>query len=231
MDPLTISALVSGGLELGKGVVGAIQGFGAKKKIKEQWKDRPAYTRPKEVEEMLDIYRKEAGRSQLPGQDLIEAKLGRATGRSIRQAERFAPSSTAALGAISDVYGREQDAIRDLGIQFAQYKAAQQGQLAAGLGQAAQYSDQEFYLNKMQPWEQKMNELWSQKQAGFGNMWSGTTGAAGTFMDYAGTRAYTDAMSGMLSPQSGTAAPTGYSYNPEGQLQKKTKWGTATYNE
>ena len=204
MDPLTIGALVSGGVSLVKGIFGGAQGLSANKKINNLRSNRPTYTRPDEVNQMMDVYRKAAGRSQLPGQDLMEEKLGRSTAAGVRQVGKYASSSSSALGAITDIYGKEQDAIRDLGIQFASYKDAAERQLAVGYGQAAQYSDREFEINKMRPWETRMNELQSQKQAGAENFWGGVTGAASTALDFAGTKYFSDTMAGMYGAGAGT---------------------------
>ena len=185
---LATAALISAGISGAKAIFGGIQGLSANKKIKDLRKNRPTYTRPKEVDEMLDVYRRSANRSQLPGQDLMENKLGQATARGVRQVGKYASSSAGALGAVTDIYGKEQDAIRDLGIQFAQYKDAAERQYAAGLGQSAQYSDREFELNKMRPWGTRMNELQSNKQAGADNFWGGVSGLASTALDFAGTK-------------------------------------------
>jgi hypothetical protein len=194
MSLLATAALISAGVSGAKAIFGGVQGLSANKKIKEQRANRPVYTRPNEVGQMMDIYRKQAGRSELPGQGLMEEKLGRSTAAGVRQVGKFASSSAGALGAITDIYGKEQDAIRDLGIQFAQYKDAAERQLASGYGQSAQYSDREFEINKMRPWETRMNELQSNKQAGAENFWGGVSGVASTALDFAGTKYYGDTL-------------------------------------
>jgi len=200
MEPFTIAALASMGVSGIKSLLGAAQGFAASKKMKDLWRQREEYQRPEEINQMVDLYRQRAAISQLPGQDLMEAKLGRTTAKGIRQAERFAPSSTAALGAVQGLHEAEVGAIRDLGIEFARYKAAREAEYAAGLGTAAQYADEEFYYNKQLPWEMKMNEMASMRQTGFQNMWSGLEGMAATAMDFAGTKYAIDAYTNMPIP-------------------------------
>ena len=200
------AALISGGISAVKGIIGGIQSLGARKKQKELWNSRPTYERPDEANEMLDLYRKQAARTELPGQKLMENKFGATTASGIRQVNKAASSSTSALSAITDIYGKEQEAVRDLGIQFAQYKAMQEQNLAQGLGQAAQYSDQEFQYNKQQPWDIKMNEASSRQQAGAANLWGGIEGMGSAALDFAGTKYAIDA----LKPPSGTS-PTGAS--------------------
>ena len=188
MSVLGAAALISAGISGAKAIFGGIQSLSANRKQKKLWDKRPTYERPEEANEMLDLYRQNAAASELPGQGLIEDKLGGVTARGVRQVGKAASSSASALSAITDIYGKEQDAVRDLGIQFAQYKAMQQDKLAQGLGQAAQYSDQEFMYNKQQPWDIKMNELSSKKQAGAANMWGGIEGVGAAATDYMGTK-------------------------------------------
>jgi hypothetical protein len=112
----------------------------------------------------------------------------------VGQAQRSASSSVAALGVVTDLYGRKQQAIRDLGIQFAEYKAARQSELGGALGQAAQYSDREFEMNKWMPYQVRMNELMSQKQAGAANLFGGAEGMGMAFNNLAGTQSYLDVL-------------------------------------
>jgi hypothetical protein len=214
MEPITtallIGSAVKGAVGLAKGIFGASQASKARKEQKSLWDNRPTYERPEEVNEMLDLYRQSAARTQLPGQDLMEEKIGSATAFGARSAERFAPSSTAALGAVTDLYGREQNAVRDLGIQFAQYKAAQEAQLARGLQVGAQYSDQEFQYNKQQPWDIRMNEASSQRQAGAANFWEGLQGVGSAAMDFVGTKYAANAFGGGGFGGAGGGTPVAY---------------------
>ena len=209
LPALALAAIIGGAASVAtntaKGIFGGIQARKAKKGMEKMWKNRPTYERPQEAREMLDLYRQQAARTELPGQGLIEDKLGARTAAGARQVQKTASSSASALGAITDIYGREQDAVRDLGIEFAKYKSAQEAQLAQGLGQAAQYSDQEFQYNKQQPWDIKMNEFTSQRQAGAENMWSGISGIASTAADFAGTAYYGQMMGGQGGAAQGSA--------------------------
>lgn len=192
---LLAGSLISGGLNLAKGIMGGIQASRASKELKNL--ERPTYERPEEMDELLQLYRERAGVSELPGQRTMESRMDAQTAESIGAAERVAPSSVAALGAVTDVYGKKQDAIRDLAITFANYKAQRQSELGGALQTAAGYSDKEFEWNKALPYQTKLNELTSQKQAGMANLFGGLEGLGSTALNLMGTKSYLDVLKGM----------------------------------
>ena len=212
MDPLTISALISGGISLGKGILGAVQSGKAAKELKGM--KAPTYTRPEEANELLDLYRQRAAATQLPGQEAIESGLGATVAQGVSDVQRSASSSVSALGAITDLYGKKQSAIRDLGIQFAEFKAARQGELAGALGQSAKYSDMEWEMNKLRPYEVRMNELQSQKQAGAANLFGGLEGMGMAFNNLAGTQSYLDVLKRLNPSGTGQAGTGAGVFNP-----------------
>lgn len=187
---LLAGALISGGLNLAKGIIGGIQASRASKQLNKL--KAPTYERPEEVGDLLSLYQQRANISQLPGQENMESRMDAATASSVGAAERVAPSSVAALGAVTDVYGKKQDAIRDLATTFAQYKAQRQGELGGALQTAAGYSDKEFEMNKWLPYQVKMNELTSQKQAGMANLFGGLEGMGSSALNLMGTQSYLD---------------------------------------
>lgn len=187
-----LSAGISAAMGLTKGIIGAVQLGRANRELRGM--KAPTYTRPEEVGEMVDLYRRRALATQLPGQESIESGLGATVAEGVTQAQRAAPSSVAALGAVTDLYGRKQGAIRDLGIQFAEYKAARQAELGSALGQAAGYSDREFEMNQWMPYQVRMNELMGRRQAGAANLFGGAEGVGMAFNNLAGTQSYLDVL-------------------------------------
>lgn len=181
-----ISAGISAFGGLAKGIVGAVQ-LGRAKRPK-----APTYTRADETNELVDLYRKRAAATQLPGQEAIESGLGATVAQGVSDVQNTASSSVSALGAITDLYGRKQQAVRDLGIQFAEFKAARQGELGDALKTGAAASDKEFEINKWLPYQTKMNEYTSQKQAGAANLFGGFEGIGTAFNNMAGTQGYLD---------------------------------------
>lgn len=190
MDPLTIAGLITGGVNAVKSLFGGKQLSDSQKALRKL--KRPTYTRPQESNELLDLYRKRSAATQLPGQEAIESGLGATVAQGVSDVQNTASSSVSALGAITDLYGRKQQAVRDLGIQFAEYKAQRQGELGNALGQAAQYTDKEWEMNKLRPYEVRMNELMGNRQAGATNLFGGLEGMGAAWMNTAGTKAYLD---------------------------------------
>ncbi|MBN2841450.1 MAG: hypothetical protein JXM68_00070, partial [Sedimentisphaerales bacterium] len=178
MDPITIAALIKGGLGLAKTITGGIQTARAKKDLARGF---PKYSRPEEYKKMMSIYQQQAGMGQLPGQDRYEAKLSESTARGVRAASKYADSPVAAVAASSQLYSQQQSAIRDLGLQYAAFQQQSQMNLARGLQQGAQYSDQEWYQNKMYPDQVRRNMAAQQFNSGQQNLWGGLDmmGAAG----------------------------------------------------
>lgn len=202
---LLAGALISGGLSAVKGIVGAVQSRRAAKDLRNI--QRPTYERPQEAGEMLDMFRQRASISQMPGQEGMESRMGAGVAQGVQDIQRTASSSVAAMGAVTGLHGRRQDAIRDLGVQFAEYKSARQAELGQALGQAAQYSDREFDMNKWQPYQVRMNELTSQKQAGAANMWGGLEGMGTAFNNLQGTQGYLDVLKQMGQGGQGQSMP------------------------
>jgi hypothetical protein len=204
-----ISAGFSAGMGLTKGIIGAVQLSRVNKALKGM--KAPTYTRPDEVNELVDLYRQRAAATQLPGQEAIESGLGATVAQGVSDVQRSASSSVSALGAITDLYGKKQSAIRDLGIQFAEFKAARQGELAGALGKSADYSDTEWEMNKLRPYEVKMNELTSQKQAGAANLFGGGQEIGMAFNNLMGTQNYTDILKRLQGEGQGSG---GSGFNP-----------------
>ena len=211
MVPLVVAGIgagISGLASLAKGIFGASQASKASKALKKM--KSPTYNRPEEYQDLMDLYRQQAGMSQLPGQQAYESRMGAGVAESVSDLQKSASSSATAQSSLVDIYGKKQDAIRDLAVQFAEYKTARQRDLAKGLEQGADYSDKEFEVNKWLPYQTKMNELTGQRQAGAANLWGGIEGMASAGMNLMGTASYLNVLEGMR-PQygSGVPAPTG----------------------
>jgi hypothetical protein len=168
MEPISLAIMAA--LGLGKAVVGGVQTAKARKELN---KNFPKYSRPEEYDKMLALYQAEAGRGELPGQSRYEAKISESTSRGIRSAAKYADSPVAAVAAANQLYGQQQSAIRDLGLQFASYQQQATQNLAGAYQQGAQYSDQEWYQNVMYPDQVKRNMAAQKFNAGQQNLWGG----------------------------------------------------------
>ena len=185
MDPITLSLLaagvaVKGVVGLGKAIVGGIQ---KRKAQKELDKETPKYSRPEEYEKLLGIFQQQASLGQLPGQDQIEAKLSANTARGTRAIGKYADNPVAAVASVAGLYGREQGAIRDLGIQFSEFRNRAQNQLAGAYKMGADYSDKAFSYNQWYPDQMRRNMAAQKWNSGQQTMWSGIDQAAAAGVD------------------------------------------------
>ena len=185
MDPISLAllagaAIIKGGVGIGKAIAGGIQKRRAQRELD---KETPKYSRPEEYEKLLGIFQQQASLGQLPGQDQIEAKLSANTARGTRAIGKYADNPVAAVAATAGLYGREQGAIRDLGIQFAEFRNRAQGQLANAYKIGADYSDKEFSYNQWYPDQMRRNMAAQKWNAGQQNLWGGIDQVAGAGVD------------------------------------------------
>lgn len=158
------------GLGLTKFIAGAVQSSRAKKDLAREF---PKYSRPEEYDKLLSLYQREAGRGELPGQDRYEARISESTSRGARSAAKYADSPVAAVAASSQLYGQQQAAIRDLGLQYAAFQQRAQQNLAGAYQMGAQYSDKEWWQNVGYPDQVRRNMAAQRFNAGQQNLWGG----------------------------------------------------------
>jgi len=181
-----VGAAVAGVANTVKGVFGLVQRNKAQSQINRLNESRPVYEN-QSIKDMMALYQNNANISQLPGQQNMESRMDANTASAVSQAAQYAPSSAAMLGAITNVYGKKQEAIRDLATTFAQYKAQRQQELGQAYQVAAQDEAQAWNINKWVPWQTKMNEAVSMRQAGMDALWGGIEGIAASGFALAGS--------------------------------------------
>jgi len=233
MGPLAamgISAGISGLTNIGQALYGGFQARRARRGLEDLRRNRPIYETPEAATQALGLSRQMAY-GEMPGRTYTEERLGRTTAAGVRNIGRMAPSSSAALGAVTDVYGRQLEAERDLGYNAALWRAQMMQNYQAQLGQMAGYQDQAFNLNQWIPYQQQMNELQSQRMVGQQNLWGGIQGLANTASSFMGDVSQLGAMQQMF-PQGGNTGtnyiPNVYGRGGSGQATPLTPsiWGT-----
>lgn len=181
-----VGAAVAGGANTVKAVFGLVDRVKAQRKINELNANRPVYEN-QSIKDMMALYQQNANISQMPGEQNMVSRMNANVASSIGQSAQYAPSSAAMLGAVTDIYGKKQEAIRDLATTFAQYKAQRQQELGQAYQVAAQDEAQAWNINKFVPWQVKMNEAVSQRQAGMDALWGGLEGIAASGFALAGS--------------------------------------------
>jgi hypothetical protein len=216
MDPITIAMLVAAGIKgaagLGKAIAGGVQANRARKELAKEF---PKYSRPEEYDKLLSLYQREAGRGELPGQDRYEARISESTSRGVRSAAKYADSPVAAVAASSQLYGQQQSAIRDLGLQYAAFLQRAQQNLAGAYQMGAQYSDKEWWQNVGYPDQVKRNMAAQRLGAGQQNLWGGIDMFGAAAIDAAGIYSATQGGGNGMGLSQGSKAYYGGQTSPQ----------------
>ncbi len=211
---------------LAKGIFGAVQTSRANKQIKNLLNNPVTYKRPEEYFQELQQRKQMAAQQQLPGQGYIENNIGQAVASAMTGAERGAISSNTYQKSVGDILQKQINAYQDLGFQASQFQQQQKENYLGTLQRGAGYSDWEFNVNKLQPYEQKLNMAFSNRQAGMQNLFGGAEGVIGGINDFAGTRYYSDVLKALQGGNNTQGAigggnrslPIGQPYSPQNNL-------------
>ena len=204
-----IPSIIQGGLGLAKTITGAVQMGRAKmpSSIK--------YDIPSGVTDFLTQTNLMAKRG-LPGEDIIQGQLGSQAASAVGDVSRSYDSAVGAGGATRDIYMKSMDAVRDLGLKSAEYRATMQDRATQANLVEADYQDKAWEYNVNMPYQRQMNEYWGKKQAGMSNLWGGldTMGSAAVsgysgWQQRQGMQGLIDAIKGMGSASGGGVAPSG----------------------
>lgn len=71
---------------------------------------------------MLNMYRRRAGQTEMPGQRLLEQSLGASSSQALNRIKEYGGSSQGVLGALSNVYGSQQQQLRNQALSNAQWQ-------------------------------------------------------------------------------------------------------------
>lgn len=166
MDPLTIAMLaklVPMGINAIKSGVQASQ---AKKLAKTE---RPEYQIPEEALQALNQAKYLSGMTELPGQNLMEAKVGQNLSKGVSELERVSTNPADLASNVAKMYMSGNESINDIGLQAGQQYLRNQGMLTDALGTMAGYRDKQFEINEMQPYENNMAASAALREGSFRN--------------------------------------------------------------
>jgi hypothetical protein len=124
----------------------------------------------------------------------MTGQIGESTAKANTYLERGAMGSNQYMSGVLQGQDKELDAIRNLGIMSAQWRTQQKQNLATEQGVMGGLQDQAWDYNVNQPWQIKANMANEQRQAGSQNLFGGLEGIGSSIMNYAGTKAYLDAL-------------------------------------
>jgi hypothetical protein len=147
--------------------LGAYQMIKAKK-LKENLGDRPVY-------DYTEAKAANAGQLALaqgeaPGLAQQMQGVNQGLANTTQSIANMAPSGAAGLGALVQAGAGTQQTVADLLANAAQQKLGLQQNYLQGKAGLQQYADQAFQTNKFDPYNAKVNELATMKQAGLQNL-------------------------------------------------------------
>jgi hypothetical protein len=175
MDPVTMMLLAQAiptGLQLAKS-------YSQSQQAKELEKvGRPKYEIPEAVEQQVNQARYLAGMRELPGQNLMEAKLGQNTAKGISQLQNASANSADLASNIARIYGAQNEGVQNIGLKAGQNWLGQQGQLSNALRMLGQYQQQQWDYNQKQPYEEAKAAEAALREASYRNLAAASTGIA-----------------------------------------------------
>lgn len=187
MSVLAGLAIGSAALGLGQAIYGGSQAVRGGRQEDRLLSDRPEYDVPDvisdldRVPDMYEGYLSEIERRRtVPGQERAEQQIRQSGADATQSATERARTSSQALGAVSDIYSKEVEALQNLELESMRQQARERLNAMQQYGSAemqtaqlqGQYEDQAFRLNEMADWQQRMQGAQQRKQAGY-NMISG----------------------------------------------------------
>ncbi len=210
---------------------------------------RPWMEIPSEVSQGLNNAKYVAAQTKLPGQDLIEQKIGSSFANYANALEKVSPSTGTTLNDLSMGYQNNLNKLADLGIAGAENWQQNQGVLRNELNNMADWQQKKFMYNFDEPYRIKAATASALKGAGMQNINAGITDAAGTVANYANMNNYANMKSmdnsfdsfleglnkpnpvsiqeGNITPSTITTQPVGYGQGTPVEFTPKT---TAWYN-
>lgn len=175
--PLVAAALISSAPALLQAGQGISQGIRAKKLGNMK---SPMYTVPQPITDNVRAAQM-AYAAGLPGQGRIENNIGQNTAAANQAIIQSQQSPAAMLAGISSVNQNANNAIADLGVNAAQYRASQLNSLMSARDALARYQDRQFEINKLRPFEQQMAAASALRGASQQNLHGAAQSAADNF--------------------------------------------------
>lgn len=115
--------------------------------------ERPKFEIPEAVKQQVNQAKYLGSMRELPGQNLMEAKLGQNTAKGIAQMQNAAANSADLASNIARLYGAQNEGIQNIGLKAGQNWLAQQGQLNNALGTLSQWQNKQFEFDKVMPYD------------------------------------------------------------------------------
>jgi hypothetical protein len=177
MDPITmmlLAQLIPAGLNLGKA---AVQKHQANQFAKVE---RPKYNIPQGVLDAVNQSKYLASMRELPGQNIMEGRLGQNTAKGIAEMRNVAANPADLASNVAKLYASQNQGLQDIGMKAGQNWLGQQGQLNQALSRLGNYQDRQFEYNQNQPYQAAKGAESALRQASYENLYSGLSDIGST---------------------------------------------------
>lgn len=174
--PITAAAIAAGAGAVYKIGEGISENVKAKRLSKTP---RPTYAPPTAAEDALNLAKIRAARTTLPGQAMMENKIGATAANTIGALKEVSPTNASLLAGVSAAGANQGEQVTNLSIEAARQKAINEATLVSQLGTFAGYQDKAFEINKYQPYINAMNKAAQLQAAGKEKIYGGIKDVSG----------------------------------------------------
>jgi hypothetical protein len=176
-----------------KTILGGVQALKGNKQLNTLLANRPQYNISQGYQDAFKTYQSLAN-SNLPGYDIMKGQIDQSGARTNTSLERGAMSSSQYMSGALNSQDKELEAIKNLGLMSAQWKAQQQQNLAGAQQTMGGLQDQMWQQNVNDPYNMRLNMASEKKSAGMANLFGGMQDSASSLQQYAGASAYLKAL-------------------------------------
>jgi hypothetical protein len=201
MLPAIAAMLIAQGIGVGTKLVKA--GVQAHKANKLAKTPRPQYEIPEAVKQQVNQARYIAGMRELPGQNLIESKIGQNVGKGVAELKNVSANPADMASNVAKMYSGANDAIGNVGIQAGNQWLQNQGMLNQNLGMLGQYQNQQFDINKMQPYRNDMAASAALREGAYRNLSAAGQDVASAGAGYANMMFQQDQLNTLMGNKDG----------------------------
>jgi hypothetical protein len=199
-DLLGIGTIMNAGIGGIKSIFGGIQAIKGRKELKNLMGNYPTQTMSQGYQDAYKIYQGMAN-SNLPGYDIMKGQIDQSGARTMQNLERGAMSSNQLMSGVLSSQDKELDAIKNLGIMSAQWKAQQQQNLATQSNVMGEQQNQLFQHNVADKWGIQANMANGRINSGVNNLFAGLGDISSSIQNYAGTQALMKFYKSQQAPQ------------------------------
>ena len=146
--------------------------------------------------------------TELPGQNLMEAKIGQNLSKGVSELERVSTNPADLASNVAKMYMSGNESINDIGLEAGQQYLRNQGLLTDALGSIAGYRDKAFEINEMQPYENNMAASAALREGSFRNASAAGQDLSSGLSGYANMEYYNNMLKDLKKKQiAGNAKP------------------------